>query len=295
MIFPVVDRLAVDGFPVRESCRLLRVSPSGFYDWRNRPPSQRDRDDAVLLEHIAASHRQSRGTYGARRVHADLRLGLGIRCGRKRVERLMRHHALVGVTRRRPRGCTIRNPDAQPSDDLVERRFTARAVDQLWVADITQQPTGEGWVYLAVVIDACSRRVVGWSIADHLRSELVVDALEMALWRRRPAPGSVVHHSDHGTQYTSWAFGQRLRQAGLLGSMGTIGDCFDNALAESFFATVETELLDRTPWATRAGLAAALFDYIERFYNPHRRHSSLGYLSPIDYETALAAPAGVAA
>jgi putative transposase len=295
MIFPVVERLAVDGFPVRESCRLVGVSPSGFYDWKTRPPSQRSVDDAVLLEHIAASHRQSRGTYGARRVHADLRLGLGIRCGRKRIERLMRAHALVGVTRRRRRFRAVRNPDAEPSDDLVQRRFRAEALNQLWVADITQQRTDEGWVYLAVVVDACSRRVVGWSIADHLRAELVVDALEMALWRRRPAPGQTIHHADHGTQYTSWAFGQRLRTAGLLGSMGTIGDCFDNALAESFFATVETELLDRRAWPTRAGLAAALFDYIERFYNPARRHSSLGYLSPIDYETALAEPADVAA
>jgi putative transposase len=295
MIFPVVDRLAGDGFPIRESCRLLRVSPSGFYDWKNRPPSRRTRDDAVLLEHIEASHRLSRGTYGARRVHADLRLGLGIRCGRKRVERLMRTHGLVGVHRRRLRGCTRRNPEAVPSDDLVDRAFTVTELDRLWVADITQHRTGEGWVYLAAVIDACSRRVVGWSIADHLRAELVVDALQMAIWRRRPPAGRVVHHSDHGAQYTSWAFGQRLRTAGLLGSMGSIGDCFDNALAESFFATVQTELLDRHRWPTRRGLAAALFDYIERFYNPTRRHSRLGYLSPIDYETALATGAPVAA
>jgi transposase InsO family protein len=182
MIFPVVARLAVDGFPIRESCRLLGVSPSGFYDWRDRPPSQRDIDDARLLEQIMASHRQSRGTYGARRVHADLRLGWGIRCGRKRVERLMRAHALVGVIRRRRRGCTVRNADAVPSDDLVQRQFTAEALDQLWVADITQQRTDEGWVYLAVVIGACSRRVVGWSIADHLRV-----GIRAAAPPRRPA------------------------------------------------------------------------------------------------------------
>jgi putative transposase len=295
MIFPFVEQLAGDGLPVTVSCALVGVSTSGFYEWRNRPPSQRDRDDAALLEHIEASHRLSRGTYGARRVHADLRLGLGIRCGRKRVERLMRSHGLVGVHRRRLRGCTRRNPDAVPSDDLVDRAFTVTELDRLWVADITQHRSDEGWVYLAAVIDACSRRVVGWSIADHLRAELVVDALQMAVWRRQPPTGRVVHHSDHGTQYTSWAFGQRLRTAGLLGSMGSIGDCFDNALAESFFATMQTELLDRHRWPTRRCLAAALFDYIERFYNPTRRHSRLGYLSPIDYETALATPTGVAA
>jgi putative transposase len=170
--------------------------------------------------------------------------------------------AQVGVTRRRRRGCTVGNPTAEPSDDLVQRWFSAEAHDQLWVADITQQRTAEGSV------DACSRRVIGWSIADHLRTELVVDALEMALWRRRPTPGETIHHADHGTQHTPWACGQRLRHTGVLGSMGTIGDCFDNALAESFFATVETELLDRSTWPTRARLAAALFDYIERFYDP---------------------------
>jgi putative transposase len=295
MMFPFVEQLAGDGFPVTVSCALVGVSTSGFYEWRNRPPSQRDRDDAGLLEHIEASHRLSRGTYGARRVHADLRLGLGIRCGRKRVERLMRTHGLVGVHRRRLRGCTRRDPDATPSDDLVDRAFTVTELDRLWVADITQHRSDEGWVYLAAVIDACSRRVVGWSIADHLRAELVVDALQMAIWRRQPPAGRVVHHSDHGAQYTSWAFGQRLRTAGLLGSMGSIGDCFDNALAESFFATVQTELLDRHRWPSRRGLAVALFDYIERFYNPSRRHSRLGYLSPIDYETALAHPGTVAA
>jgi putative transposase len=289
MIFPLVEQLAADGFPASAACSLLGVSTSGFYEWRTRPLSARAQRDQALLEHIAASHRLSRGTYGARRVHADLRLGLGIRCGRKRVERLMRANGLVGVHRRRLRGCTRRDPDAVSSDDLVDRAFRVDEIDRLWVADITQHRTDEGWVYLAAVIDACSRRVVGWAIADHLRAELVVDALQMAIWRRRPEPGRVVHHSDHGTQYTSWAFGHRLRTAGLLGSMGSIGDCFDNAMAESFFATLQTELLDRRHWPTRQDLALALFDFIERFYNPNRRHSRLGYLSPIDYETALSA------
>lgn len=173
-----------------------------------------------------------------------------------------------------------------PSDDLVERRFNVDHPDQLWVADITEHPTAEGKIYLAAVLDAFSRRVVGWSIADHLRTELVVDALDMALWRRRPRPGTgLVHHSDHGAQYTSWAFGQRLRAAGLLGSMGTVGDALDNAVVESFFGTLQLELLDRQRWQSRRQLAQAIFEYIEAFYNPERRHSTIEYLSPIDYET----------
>jgi putative transposase len=233
-------------------------------------------------------HRQSRGTYGSPRVHAELRLGEGIRIGRKRVERLMRDAGLEGVYRRRHRGCTRRNPAAEPSDDLVNRRFTVDAPDRLWVSDITEHPTTTGRVYLAVVLDAWSRRVVGWSIADHLRSELVVDALQMAIWRRRPTDGTVVH-SDHGSQYTSWAFGRRLRAAGLLGSMGTVGDALDNAVAESFFGTLQLELLDRRHWTNREELASAIFEWIECFYNPQRRHSSVGMLSPVDYETTHAA------
>jgi len=196
----------------------------------------------------------------------------------------MRQANIEGVYRRSRRGCTRRDPEAAPSDDLVNRRFTVTEPDRLWVADITEHPTREGKIYLAAVVDAWSRRVVGWSIADHLRSELVIDALDMAIWRRRPKPG-LVHHSDHGTQYTSWAFGQRLRKAGLLGSMGTVGDALDNAMAESFFATIQLELFDRQSWDTRRQLAQATFEYIEAFYNPRRRHSSLGGLSPIDYET----------
>lgn len=273
-------------YGVRFCCRVLGVSPAGFYEWRRRQadPCRRRREDAALTGLISDIHLASRGTYGAPRVHAELRLGQGVRVGRKRVERLMREAALQGVTRRRRRGCTRRNPAAVPSDDLVNRAFTPAEPDRLWVADITEHPTTEGKVYVAVVIDAFSRMVAGWSIADHLRTELVVDALEMALWRRKPAAGQLVHHSDHGTQYTSWAFGQRLRAAGLLGSMGTVGDALDNAVAESFFATLQTELLDRRDWPTRASLARAVFDYIECFYNPVRRHSTLGMLSPANYD-----------
>ncbi len=283
MTFPVVDRLAGEGFPVAVSCRLLGVSSSGFYEWKSRPPSARAQADAVLLGHIRAAHELSRGTYGSPRVHAELRLGMGIRCGRKRVERLMRHAGLTGISRRRWRGCTRRNPKATPSDDLVERNFTVDGPDRLWVADITQHRTAQGWLYGAFVIDAWSRRVLGWALGDDCRTDLVVDALQMALWRRQGADGCV-HHSDHGCQYTSWAFGHRLRQAGLLSSMGSVGDAYDNALAESFFASLQTELLDRRTWSTRNELAQAIFEYVEAFYNPIRRHSSLGMLAPNDYE-----------
>ncbi|MGH3452377.1 MAG: IS3 family transposase, partial [Haloechinothrix sp.] len=176
-----------------------------------------------------------------------------------------------------------RDPAAIPNDDLVNRRFTVSGPDRLWVSDITEHPTATGKVYLGVVLDAWSRRVVGWSIADHLRAELVVDALQMAIWRRQPS--DTIVHSDHGTQYTSWAFGRRLRAAGLLGSMGTVGDAYDNAVAESFFGTLQLELLDRHDWQSRDQLAGAIFEWIECFYNPTRRHSSIGMLSPVDYET----------
>lgn len=274
-------------FPIAFMCDRLGVSRSGFYDWRTRQhnPAARTVADAALTDIIVDIHRQSRGTYGSPRVHAELKLGMGIRVGRKRVERLMRTAGIVGITRRRGRrGCTRRNPAAVPSDDLVQRNFDPAGPDQLWVADITQHGTRQGWVYVAVVIDAWSRLVVGHAIADHLRTELVVDALQTALWRRQPAPG-LVHHADHGTQYTSWAFGKRLRDAGLLGSMGTVGDALDNAVAEAFFASMQTELLDRREvWDTRAELASTVFEWIEVFYNRQRRHSRLGYLSPVGFE-----------
>ena len=288
MIFPVVRELARDGVPVATACRVLEVSTSGFYEWAGRGPTGRDWDQALLMNTIHDVHAASYGTYGHRRVHAELVLGRDVEVSLGRVERLMRDTGLQGVHRRRLRGCTRRDQAAVPSADLVERDFRPTEPDRLYVADITQHRTGEGWYYLAVVIDCFSRRVVGWAMADHIRSELVVDALQMAIWNRRPAPGAI-HHSDHGATYTSWAFGHRLREAGLLGSMGTIGDCFDNSVAESFFATLQTELLDRQDWPTRAELANAVFAFIEGFYNPRRRHSTLGYLSPADYETEHAA------
>lgn len=275
--------------PVATCCRVMKVSTSGFYQWRVQPCSDRDYADAVLTNTIVDIHRMSRRSYGSPRVHAELRLARETFCSRKRVERLMRQADVQGIYRRRNRGCTRRNPEATPAEDLVNRVFDVNTPDRLWVMDITEHPTLEGKVYLAAVLDASSRRVVGWAIADHIRSELVVDAVQMAVWRRQPPEGQTVAHSDHGTQYTSWAFGRRLRRAGLLGSMGSIGDCFDNAVAESFFGTLQLELLDEHRWETRDQLANAIFEWIEAWYNPRRRHSYCGQLSPIDYETQTAA------
>jgi transposase InsO family protein len=283
MMFPVVATLAAEGVPVRVACRVLGVSPSGFYEWRSRPPSARQVADDELLETIRQIHSGSRGTYGSPRVHAELRLGLGIRCGRKRVERLMARAGICGVHRRKGRS----RPAPAVHDDLVARQFQADGPDRLWVTDITQHRCAEGWVYLAVVLDVWSRRVVGWAISDRITADIVVDALEMARLRRRP--GGTVVHSDRGAQYTSWLFGHRLRQAGLLGSMGRIGCGLDNAVAESFFGSMQIELLDRQHWTTRDQLGTAMFEWIEAFYNPTRRHSALGYLSPTDYEAAAAA------
>jgi putative transposase len=277
--------------PVSQLARVLGVARAGYYAWACRPPSDRSRSDALLGEQIRQIHARSRGTYGAPRIHAELRLGLAIHVSRKRVARLMREYGLQGVHRRRRGGLTRRDAAATPAPDLVQRRFVPPGPDQLWVADITQQHTDQGWLYLAVILDAFSRRVVGWSMTDHLRTELVLDALEMAISQRQPPPG-LICHSDHGCQYTSFAYGRRLHASGLIASMGTVGDALDNAVAESFFATLECELLDRHPWPTRAGLRTAIFDFIEVFYNRQRRHSTLDYASPINYEQqhAPAAP-----
>ncbi len=268
---------------VVQLCRLLGVSASGYYAWRKRGPSARAQADARLTATIREIHAASRATYGAPRVQAELADAHSIRCGRKRVAGLMRVAGLAGVCRRRTVRTTRRDATATVSDDLVQRRFTATEPNRLWVADITYLPTWQGFLYLAVVLDAYSRRIVGWAMADHLRTELVVDALNMALGNRRPPPG-LVHHSDHGVQYTSLAFGQRCQEARLARSMGSIGDCFDNALAETFFATLECELVARSRWRTQAEARMAVFDFIEAFYNPRRRHSALAYLSPVEYE-----------
>jgi len=293
MTFTFIDERCSD-LAVATCCRVMKVPASAFYAWRTNPVPVRDWADAVLTDKIADIHRMSRRSYGSPRVHAELVLGDGTRCGRKRVERLMRQAGVVGIHRRRGRGCTVRDPGAAPSEDLVGRQFTVDAPDRLWVMDVTEHPTDEGKVYLATVLDAFSRRVVGWSIADHIRSELVVDAVQMAIWRRRPPAGQTVALSDHGSQYTSWAFGRRLRAAGLLGSMGSVGDAFDNAVAESFFGTLQLELLDEHHWATRRELAQAIFEWIEAWYNPRRRHTSMGNLSPVDYEARATTAAAAA-
>jgi putative transposase len=280
-VYRFVEREKAD-FPVATICRVLGVSPSGYWAWSKRPPSQRTLADAGLTERIRAIHADSRGTYGMPRVHAELR-DAGTRCSRKRVARLMRDAGLEGVHRRRSTRTTVQDRHTAPAPDLVDRVFSASCPDRLWVADITYVPTWQGFLYVAVVIDVFSRRVVGWSMAGHLRTELIVEALDMAISVRQPSEG-LIHHSDRGTQYTSIAFGRRCREAGISLSMGSTGDAYDNAMAESFFASLETELIDRSSWRTRADARLAVFDYIEAFYNPHRRHSALGYLSPAEFE-----------
>jgi len=262
-------------------CRVLEVSTSGYYAWRRRKPSARSKSDAALMALIREIHEWSRGTYGVPRMFKEL-IARGHHVNPKRVERLMREAGLQGVSRRQRTHTTRRDRDGRVAPDLVERDFAAQGPDQLWVADITYVSTWAGFLYLAVVLDAWSRRIVGWAMAPHLRTELVVQALDMALWRRRPQ--EVIHHSDQGCQYTSIAFGHRCREAGVRPSMGSVGDCYDNALCESFFATLECELIDRCCFHTHAVARMEIFDYIEAWYNPHRRHSSINYESPMNFE-----------
>ena len=264
-------------------CDVLDVSPRGYYAWRSRGPSARAEQDAALRGEIQAIHRQSRGTYGAPRIHAELR-ARGRRVSRKRVARLLRELGLQGVSRRKYVRTTDRAPEARPAPDLVERRFTTSGPNQLWVADITYVPTARSFLYLAVVLDAWSRLIVGWAMTTTLTTDLVLAALDMAVRDRQPR--DVIHHSDQGCQYTSLAFGHRCREAGVRPSMGSVGDAYDNAMCESFFATLECELLDRSRFETPAAARLAIFDFIEGFYNTHRRHSRLGYLSPLAFERA---------
>ena len=270
------------------ACRVLNVSRSGYYDWLGRPDSLRAQENELLLKQIRDIHKESRFTYGSPRVHAELTLGLGLPVNLKRVARLMREAGIQGLYRRRRRGCTVRDPDAQACPDLVNRDFSADEPNRLWITDITEHPTEEGKVYCAAVMDVYSRLIVGWSIAEHMRTELVTDALGMAIVRRRPDKQSpdagTIMHSDHGSQYTSWAFGQRIRAAGLLGSMGSVGDCYDNAMMESFWETMQMELLDSRTWETRDQLANAIFEWIECWYNPKRRHSGIQMHSPATFE-----------
>jgi len=270
-------------YPIATMCRVLGLSTSGYYAWKQRAPCARSRGNAWLLERIRLIHERSGGTYGAPRVHAQLNQG-GVAVGYQRVARLMREAGLRGVSRRGWVCTTQRDRNARPAADLVQREFSAQAPDQLWVADITYIATWEGFLYLAVVLDVFSRKVVGWAMRAHLLTELVLSALDMALTARRPQ--AVIHHSDQGTQYTSVAFGARCEAAGVKPSMGSVGDCYDNAMCESFFATLECELLERSTFRTKAEAEAVVFQFLEGWYNPHRLHSSLGYVSPINYEKA---------
>ena len=270
--------------PVATICRCLGVSPSGYWAWARRGPSGRALGDAALGDRIAAIHRDSRGTYGAPRIHAELRRR-GRRHGRKRIARLMRHAGVHGRAPRWWKKTTIPDPAAAGRADLIGRDFTAgaAAINSRWCGDITYIRTWEGWLYLATVIDIASRRVVGWATADHLRTDLVDQALTNAVTQRRPEAG-VVFHSDRGCQYTSAQYAALADGFGVTLSAGRTGQCWDNALAESFFATIKGELLDRRSWATRAAAHRAIFEYIEGWYNLRRLHSALGYRSPADYE-----------
>ena len=277
-------------YRIATMARVLGVSPSGFYAWRQRGSSARERSDEALTVRVRAIHAHSRGSYGAPRIQAEL-AEQGLAVSRKRVARVMRQAGLAGVSRRKGPRTTRRDAQARPAPDLVEREFHADAPDRLWVADITPAslrggrlyvPTLAGFLYLAIVLDVFSRRIVGWAMAGHLRTELVLDALDMAVEQRRP--DSVIHHSDQGCQYTSFAFGERCRRWGVVPSMGSVGDCFDNAMAESFFATLECELLDRTHFHDHHQARSAIFEFIEGWYNPHRRHRGLGQQSPIAFE-----------
>ena len=271
-------------YPIAVMCRVLDVSPSGYYAWAKRPVCERAAMDAALTEQIRAAHAASRGTYGAPRLQLDL-ADAGSRVSRKRIARLMRNAGLAGVSRRKRTVTTVRDGTRQ-APDLVNRNFTADKPNMLWVADITYIPTWAGFLYLAIVLDAFSRRIVGWSMASTLHRQVVLDALDMALWQRQPS--GVIHHSDQGSQYTSIEFGKRCREAGVRPSMGSVGDAYDNAMAESFIATLECELLDRRRFKTQAEARIAVFEFIEGFYNPRRRHSSLAYLSPMKFESQFA-------
>jgi len=269
-------------YPVKLMCRLLKVSRSGYYAWLNRPPSKRAREDAGLTVKIKEIHTRSKGTYGAPRIQEYLTKFADTHVGCKRVARLMKAADLRGVSRRQHVVTTQRAKKVRPAPDLVNRNFTAKGPNNLWSADITHIATWAGTLYLAVVLDVWSRKIVGWAMASHMKMELVWDAVLMAVSQRQPK--NVIHHSDQGSQYTSVVFGNRCKAAGLLLSMGSVGDCYDNAIVESFFATLECELLDRHTFRTRTEARQAVFAFIEGWYNPHRMHSSLGYWSPNQFE-----------
>jgi putative transposase len=277
--------------PVRAMCKTLRVSHSGYYGWLERPACAQAQANAVLLEQIRQAHAASDATYGVPRIHAEL-ADQGIKAGHNRIAAVMRTHGLRGVSRRR-RWCvtTKRDKDQRPAPDLVQREFTATGINQLWVADMTYIPTWAGFVYLAVVLDVYSRKVVGWAFGQQQTADLVIQALNMALITRKPQ--GVIHHSDQGSQYTSLDFGKRCKEMGVRPSMGSVGDAYDNAMAESFFASLECELIDRRSWKSFAEARMAVFTWIEGWYNPRRRHSGIGQKSPVNCEKELQDAANV--
>ena len=274
--------MAAEGLPVERACRVLGVSVSGYYGWLKRPLSPRAMRHTWLTELITKIHADSKAAYGARRVHAELTLGHGIAVGHGAVEMLMRRAGLQGLSGR-PRYRKI--PNMATASDLVDRQFHRDEPDRLWVTDITEHPTREGKIYCAVVLDVFSRRVVGWSIDSTATATLVTNALGMAIDNRQPTQGETVIHSDQGTQFTSWAFTERAADSGLVPSMGSIGDCFDNAVIESFWSRMQVELLNTRRWKTRVELATAIFEYLEIWHNRQRRHSSLGMMTPVEFET----------
>lgn len=279
----MIDRLVDAGAPVETCCRLLGVSRQGYYRYRKRPTSNTQLRRQWLTGLIREIHTASRGTYGYRRIHAELTIGMEIPCSTRLVSVLMTKSAMFGL----PGPTRVKRlKGVATADDLVHRKFHRLAPNELWVTDITEHPTREGKVFCAAVLDACSRKIVGWAIDSKQDSALVVNALDMALRARTPAPGGIVH-ADHGVQFTSWAFTQKIRSAGLLPSFGTVGDALDNAMMESFWSSMQIELLNRKKWRTRIELANAIFEYIEVFYNRRRRHSSLGYQTPTDFDLAL--------
>jgi putative transposase len=267
-------------------CRVLAVARAGYYAWCRRGRSARGQTDQALTVQLVRLHQQSRQTYGAPRLHAALRAS-GEQVGRKRVVRLMQAAGLRGVSRRRRVPRTTRaDPAAAPAANLLQRQFTAAAPDRCWVGDITYLPTDEGWLYLASLLDVYSRRVVGFALADHLRTELALEALQLALAQRHPQPGTLLQHTDRGCQYTARAYQALLERHGITPSMSRAGDCYDNALAESFNATIKTELVARRHWRTREEARVAVFEWITVFYNRQRLHSALGYHAPVAFEAA---------
>jgi putative transposase len=278
--------------PIARMCRVLGGSKSGYYCWLSRPPSLRALDDEVMTEKIVSIHAQSRQTYGYRRIRDELDDAHGEHVSKHRVARLMKIAGIEGVTRRKFCRTTRRDNSARPAPDLLDRDFSAEAPNKRWVADITYVPTWSGFLFLAVVLDVFSRKIVGWSMSANQNTELVTRALQMAMTRRKP-DGVVVHHSDQGCQYTSYDFAKACRAAGVERSMGSVGDCFDNAMAESFFATLECELIDRSVFENRNRARMAIFDYIEGFYNSWRRHSTIGSLCPNEFERRWQAQAAL--